>query len=109
MALPVAWFGSTPGRCLLAACSLLYFAHAPPPASCLLPSQHLLPIPELAAKMGTQLDVEAPNKSRGLSEKEAADRLLTYGRNQLSPPKQRPLWLQFLLKARQAGCPPRPR
>ena len=59
--------------------------------------------------MGTQLDVEAPNKSRGLSEKEAADRLLTYGRNQLSPPKQRPLWLQFLLKARQAGCLPRPR
>jgi Cation transporter/ATPase, N-terminus len=64
------------------------------------PTQHLLSIPEVAAKLGTSLDGEAPNKSRGLTEVEAKERLAKYGPNQLSPPKQRPLWLQFLLKVR---------
>jgi hypothetical protein len=93
--------GVNPGAlCLLAPPFPAHSSPRLPPRVCRL--QHLLPIPELAARLGTQLDSEAPNKSRGLSEKDAADRLLTYGRNQLSPPKQRPLWLQFLLKARHA-------
>ena len=44
--------------------------------------------------------MDAPQKSAGLTAADAEARLAVYGKNVLTPPKQRPLWLQFLLKAR---------
>ena len=49
-----------------------------------------------------RLDVEAPAKSAGLTAADAEARLAVFGQNVLTPPKTRPLWLQFLLKVRAA-------
>ena len=76
-------------------------------------AQHLLSLAELGEKHSTRLDVDAPQKSAGLTAADAEARLAVYGKNVLTPPKQRPLWLQFLLKARprarkaSAQCRPR--
>ena len=61
-------------------------------------AQHLLSLEELAAKHGTHVDVTAAQRSRGLSPAEAAARLAVHGRNVLTPPKQIPAIIQFLLK-----------
>ncbi len=57
-------------------------------------------LPELAAHVGTRLDLASPARSKGLSAAEVAERLRTYGPNVLSPPRRRPLYVQYLLKAR---------
>jgi hypothetical protein len=59
---------------------------------------------ELGEKHSTRVDVDAPLKSAGLTAADAEARLAVYGKNVLTPPKQRPLWLQFLLKARPRAC-----
>lgn len=63
-------------------------------------AQHLMTLGELAEKHSVALDCETPQKSAGLTAADAEARLAVWGRNVLTPPKQRPLWLQFLLKAR---------
>ena len=58
--------------------------------------EHLLPVPALAARLGTALDAEAPAASRGLGEAEAAARLRSRGRNELTPPPEPHVVLVFL-------------
>jgi hypothetical protein len=50
------------------------------------------------------VDVREPQKSRGLTAAQAAERLAIYGRNALSPPKTRSAIVLFLLKARRRGA-----
>ena len=59
---------------------------------------HLLTLPELAAKFETHVDFEQPKRSRGLSTVEATARLVKYGRNALTPPKTVPQWIKYLIK-----------
>jgi hypothetical protein len=73
-------------------------ARAAPPAAA---AQHLLTLEELGAKHGTHVDAAAPAASRGLTKAQAAERLVTFGPNVLTPPKQTPAIIQFLLKARR--------
>ena len=63
---------------------------------------------ELAAKHATHVDVTAAQRSRGLSPAEAAARLAVYGRNVLTPPKQIPAIIQFLLKCAARARRPAP-
>jgi hypothetical protein len=64
-------------------------------------AQHLLSFEELAAKHCTRVNGAEPQKSRGLTHAQAAERLATLGLNVLTPPRQTPLLLQFLLKVRR--------
>jgi hypothetical protein len=66
-------------------------------------AQHLLTLEELGAKHGTDVNAVEPQQSRGLTHAQAAERLVTFGPNVLTPPKQTPAIIQFLLKARAWG------
>jgi hypothetical protein len=57
-------------------------------------------IPEVAAKLSTRLNNDQPNSSLGLCASDIEGLQARYGKNVLTPPKLRPLWLQFLLKVR---------
>ncbi len=59
---------------------------------------HILSLTELAAKFSTDVNEENPKKSKGLSNAEAAARLLKYGPNALTPPPIVPQWIKFLIK-----------
>ena len=48
----------------------------------------LLTLPGLMARFGTRLDLGNPRQSPGLSEKDAAERLIRDGPNTLTPPKE---------------------
>jgi sodium/potassium-transporting ATPase subunit alpha len=52
---------------------------------------------QIATKFNTSnINVERPNQSLGLSTDSAEVALLTFGRNRLTPPKSNPLWKKFL-------------
>mmetsp|Transcript_7445 Transcript_7445/g.11126 ORF Transcript_7445/g.11126 Transcript_7445/m.11126 type:complete len:1130 (+) Transcript_7445:49-3438(+) len=57
---------------------------------------HFLTLPKLAERYKVELDIVNPANSKGLSEKEAQDRLARDGLNQLTPPKEPNFILQFL-------------
>lgn len=61
-------------------------------------SEHMYPLEVLADKFNTNIDYDHVPKSRGLSATKAADLLLEYGFNLLTPPPKLPLWLLFLLQ-----------
>lgn len=63
-------------------------------------AQHLLSLEEVGKKYGTSLNTETPNQSQGLASGEIEALRERFGKNVLTPPKLRPLWLQFLLKVR---------
>lgn len=60
--------------------------------------EHLLSIEELTAEVKTKVDTAAPSHSWGLDADEAHRRLQTNGKNILSPPKQTPEIVKFLLE-----------
>jgi len=64
-------------------------------------AQHLLSLEEVGKKYGTSLNTETPNQSQGLASGEIEALRERFGKNVLTPPKLRPLWLQFLLKVRR--------
>ncbi len=57
---------------------------------------HLLPLSELSARYHTNLNIENPQNSLGLSESQIPQLQVIYGKNHLSPPKQIPEWMKFL-------------
>lgn len=59
--------------------------------------EHTLQLSELADVLGTEINLEAPDKSLGLDAAAAAERLLAHGKNALNPPKQLHPALKFLL------------
>ncbi len=50
----------------------------------------------MAQKFSTKIDLERIQKSAGLSEAEAKSRLETNGKNSITPPPKKSLWLLFL-------------
>lgn len=60
--------------------------------------EHLYPLDVLADKMKTNIDVNEPSKSKGLSTKQAGELLKEYGPNVLTPPPRLPLWVLFLMQ-----------
>ncbi len=64
------------------------------------PPQHLLSLEQLAEKHGTRIDLSDPSKSLGLSPAQAELRLAAGGPNRLSPPRETPVIVHFLKKAR---------
>jgi magnesium-transporting ATPase (P-type) len=59
--------------------------------------EHFLTLTELGKRYETQIDLSAPRKSRGITQAMAAHRLETYGKNRLTPPKETPEIIKFLL------------
>ena len=59
--------------------------------------EHFLSLTELGKRYETQLDLSAPRKSRGITQAMATHRLETYGKNKLTPPKETPEIIKFLL------------
>uniref|UniRef100_A0A914CA35 Sodium/potassium-transporting ATPase subunit alpha n=1 Tax=Acrobeloides nanus TaxID=290746 RepID=A0A914CA35_9BILA len=53
-------------------------------------TEHEVPIEELYKSLDT-------NPEKGLDEQEASRRLVEYGPNQLTPPKNKPLWFKFII------------
>lgn len=60
--------------------------------------EHLLPLTDLADRLGVRIDAEDPRRGPGLTRDLAASRLRELGPNRLTPPRSRPEWLKFLLK-----------
>ena len=60
--------------------------------------EHRLSLKQLAERFQTDIDADNPQRSSGLSVEEAAKRLKVYGKNILSPPKQVPEIIKFLLQ-----------
>ncbi|KAJ3113569.1 hypothetical protein HDU96_003267 [Phlyctochytrium bullatum] len=58
--------------------------------------EHLLSIPEVAAKFNVQVDEAKPSGSQGLSAAEAAKRLEENGPNMLTPPKKKHPFFKFM-------------
>ena len=59
--------------------------------------EHLLSLIDLSTRFSTtNINANAPSSSRGLTAAEAALKLLSDGRNRLSPPVQTPEWVKFL-------------
>ena len=52
---------------------------------------------ELQTTLGSNFDLADPKLSVGLSEMTAANRLVEYGNNALSPPKEKPEFIKYLL------------
>ncbi|KAJ3237801.1 hypothetical protein HDU81_008904 [Chytriomyces hyalinus] len=59
-------------------------------------TEHLLSIPEVAAKYAVSVNEEKASESRGLTAAEAAKRLAENGPNALTPPSKRHWFLRFL-------------
>lgn len=59
--------------------------------------EHLVSLEELAKRLGTEVSNIDPSKSRGLPIATAAQRLKENGKNKLTPPKQKPEIVKFLL------------
>jgi magnesium-transporting ATPase (P-type) len=59
--------------------------------------EHFLSLSELSKRYETQLDLVNPRKSRGITLAMAGQRLETYGKNKLTPPKETPEIIKFLL------------
>jgi magnesium-transporting ATPase (P-type) len=53
-------------------------------------------IAQVATKHGTQIDLSDPSKSFGLSVDTVNQRQKEEGKNAISPPKKKPLWLLYL-------------
>eukprot|EP00892_Ulva_mutabilis_P001291 jgi/Ulvmu1/11162/UM071_0046.1 len=61
-------------------------------------TEHLMSAAEVASKYATDINQETPSKSGGLKSSEATKRLEENGPNKLSPPKDKPEWLKYLLQ-----------
>jgi len=61
-------------------------------------TEHLLPLGHLASKYNTHFDVNDPKLSKGLTVSSAKDLLTKNGPNEITPPKQIPLWVKFVLQ-----------
>jgi len=61
-------------------------------------TEHLLPLDHLAEKYSTHFDVSDPKLSKGLNSTLAKDLFAKNGPNEITPPKQIPLWIKFLLQ-----------
>ena len=59
-------------------------------------TEHLLSLPELAARFGTSLDEARPDASRGLRAAQLPALRARHGSNALTPPRETPWWWQFL-------------
>ena len=59
--------------------------------------EHLKSPQELSERHQCKINLEAPDHSEGLSVAEARRRLEENGKNELTPPKQKPEWLKYLL------------
>ena len=60
-------------------------------------TEHLLTLDEICARYTTSVDTKKPTASKGLTSDMAAERLKTVGPNIMTPPKQVPLVLKYLL------------
>lgn len=60
--------------------------------------EHMLTVAQLAERFQTSINLEKPGQSKGLTQAEAARRLQLYGPNSLTPPKQKPEIVKFLLQ-----------
>lgn len=58
--------------------------------------EHRLALDEIGAKFGTELNLEEPGVSKGLTEEQAEDHLRKFGLNQLQARKSLPVWARFL-------------
>eukprot|EP00445_Apocalathium_hangoei_P043815 CAMPEP_0203976200 /NCGR_PEP_ID=MMETSP0359-20131031/100994_1 /ASSEMBLY_ACC=CAM_ASM_000338 /TAXON_ID=268821 /ORGANISM="Scrippsiella Hangoei, Strain SHTV-5" /LENGTH=534 /DNA_ID=CAMNT_0050914403 /DNA_START=60 /DNA_END=1662 /DNA_ORIENTATION=+ len=61
-------------------------------------TEHKMSLEELKAKFETAIDLQNPKESKGLSEQEAKNRLLRDGPNAMTPPKQTPEIVKFLMQ-----------
>mmetsp|Transcript_13029 Transcript_13029/g.21358 ORF Transcript_13029/g.21358 Transcript_13029/m.21358 type:complete len:1194 (+) Transcript_13029:80-3661(+) len=57
---------------------------------------HLISLEDFAKRHDTNIDINLPQRSLGLTQKEAEDRLAKYGKNRLSPSKGIPEWQKYL-------------
>ncbi|TPX32086.1 hypothetical protein SmJEL517_g04751 [Synchytrium microbalum] len=58
--------------------------------------EHLLPFDELLTKLDTSADQKTPTKSFGLTLAEVTSRQTLHGKNAITPPKPRPIYLKFV-------------
>ena len=63
-----------------------------------LADEHLSELNEIEKKLEVKLNLELPASSTGLSIKEAEERLVKYGKNILTPPKEVPEIVKFLMQ-----------
>jgi len=61
-------------------------------------TEHKMSLEELKAKFETAIDLQNPKESKGLSEQEAKNRFLRDGPNAMTPPKQTPEIVKFLMQ-----------
>jgi len=61
-------------------------------------TEHVMDVGELAAALGTRLDMDNPMDSAGLQKEEVMAARETHGPNVLTPPVRLPLWALFLLQ-----------
>ncbi len=58
--------------------------------------EHLITLAELETRFQTSFNASEPSKSDGLTFDQAIERLYGYGKNLLTPPKQKPEIVKFL-------------
>eukprot|EP00445_Apocalathium_hangoei_P057382 CAMPEP_0204090374 /NCGR_PEP_ID=MMETSP0360-20130528/188866_1 /ASSEMBLY_ACC=CAM_ASM_000342 /TAXON_ID=268821 /ORGANISM="Scrippsiella Hangoei, Strain SHTV-5" /LENGTH=530 /DNA_ID=CAMNT_0051039633 /DNA_START=76 /DNA_END=1665 /DNA_ORIENTATION=- len=61
-------------------------------------TEHKMSLAELKEKFETAIDEQNPKESKGLSDQEAKNRLLRDGPNAMTPPKQTPEIVKFLMQ-----------
>ena len=59
--------------------------------------EHLMPIEAVCQRYQVTIDQQKPQLSQGLTTAQVTDRTQTYGKNIMTPPKQLPLFVQYLV------------